>query len=183
MVPDRMQNQSTNHLDGTTVKDGEVHRPSDHQANQKAAITSEGARKCSSYQREGGVFFAKDVGQHMAVLPEVDVMLSEVKIDDIQVGDPGVPLTKEQEEFCQLIWKNRHLLMGEGNALPPAARGVICDIDVGGATPIAQRVRPVTPKFREKLADLIKGLLSARIIFSSTSPWVSPIVVIVRRMG
>ena len=73
-------------------------------------------------------------------------------------------MTIEQGELRQLIWKKRHLLMGMGNALPPAARGVICDIDVGGATPIAQLLRPVARKFLEKLADLIKGLLSAKVI-------------------
>ena len=73
--------------------------------------------------------------------------------------------------------------MGKGNALPPAARGAVCDIDVGGASPIAQRVRPVAPKFREKLADLIKGLLSAKIIRPSTSPWASPIVIIIKKNG
>ena len=60
--------------------------------------------------------FAGDVDQHMAILPKVDVMLREVKIGYIQVGDAGVLLTKEQEELLQLIWKKRHLLMGKGNA-------------------------------------------------------------------
>lgn len=31
----------------------------------------------------------------------------------------------------------------------------MCDIDVGNARPIAQRVRKVAPQFWEKLADLI----------------------------
>ena len=35
-------------------------------------------------------------------------------------------------------------------------------------------VRPVAPEFSEKLADVIKGLLSAKIIQPSTSPWASP---------
>ena len=61
--------------------------------------------------------------------------------------------------------------------------GAVCDIDVGGANPIAQRVRPVAPKFREKLADLSKGLLTAQIIRPSTSPWASPIVVIIKKNG
>ena len=73
--------------------------------------------------------------------------------------------------------------MGKGNALPPAARGAICDIDVGNARPIAQRVRKVAPQFREKLSDLIKGLLSSKIIQHSTSPWASPIVIIVKKNG
>ena len=70
--------------------------------------------------------------------------------------------------------------MGKGNALPPAARGAVFDIDVGGANPIAQRVRPVAPQFREKLADLIKEFLSAKIIRPSTSPWASPIVIFIK---
>ncbi|CAI5722015.1 unnamed protein product [Peronospora effusa] len=135
----------------------------------------------SMYYHESGELYAEDVDQHMAVLPEIVSSTEEVTIDYIQVGDPGVPLTKDQEGLRQLIWANRHLLIGKGNALPPAARGAVCDIDVGGAHPIAQRVRPVAPKFREKLADLIKGLLSARIIQPSTSPWASPIVRIYAR--
>ena len=54
---------------------------------------------------------------------------------------------------------------------------------MGNARPIAQRVRKVAPQFREKLADLIKGLLSAKIIQPSTSPWASPIVIIVKKNG
>jgi hypothetical protein len=74
-------------------------------------------------------------------------------------------------------------LMGKGNALPPAAHGAICDIDVGGDKPIAQRCRPVAPRYREKLSDLIKGLLSAKMISLSTSPWASPIVIIIKKNG
>nr|KAE8920000.1 hypothetical protein PF009_g29700 [Phytophthora fragariae] len=82
-----------------------------------------------------------------------------------------------------MIWKKRHLLIGKGNALPPAARGVVCDIDEGEAKPIAQRVRKIAPQFREKVSDLLKGLLSAKIIQASRSPWASPIVVIIKKNG
>ena len=73
--------------------------------------------------------------------------------------------------------------MGKGNALPPAARGAICDIDVGDAKPIAQRVRKVAPRYMEKLFKLLKGLLSAGIIKPSESPWASPIVIVVKKNG
>ena len=135
------------------------------------------------YYHESGDLFAEDIEQHMAVLPEMSATTGEVTIEDIQIGDPNVPLTTEQHQLRLLIWKSRHLLMGKGNALPPAARGAICDIDVGGAAPIAQRVRPVAPKYREKLSDLIKGLLAAKIVQPSTSPWASPIVVIIKKNG
>ncbi|GMF67136.1 unnamed protein product [Phytophthora fragariaefolia] len=70
-----------------------------------------------------------------------------------------------------------------GNALPPAAVGVVCDIDVGDATPIAQRVRQAAPQYRDKLSALTQGLLGASIVSTSTSPWASPIVVVIKKNG
>ena len=119
----------------------------------------------------------------MAVLPEMSTTTKKGKIDDIQIGDPNVPLTADQQRLRSLIWKSRHPLIAYGNALPPAARSAICDIDVGGAAPIALRVRPVAPKYREKLSDLIKGLLATKIVHPSTSPLASPIVVIIKNNG
>ncbi|POM77052.1 Hypothetical protein PHPALM_5625 [Phytophthora palmivora] len=132
---------------------------------------------------EGGDLFAEDVESQMAVLPEVVTTTEEVTIDDLQVGDPEINTPEEIDRLRQIIWKRAHLLIGKGNALPPAALGAICDIDVGGATPIAQRCRRVAPQFREKLSDLIKGLLSATIITHSTSPWASPIVITIKENG
>ena len=96
--------------------------------------------------------------------------------------DPGVAPKEQVDRLRQIIWQKRHLLMGKGNALPPASRGAMCDIDVGNARPFAQRVRKVAPQFREKLSDLIKGLLSSKIIQHSTSQWASPIVIIVKKI-
>ena len=59
----------------------------------------------------------------MAVLPEIVSSTAEITIDEIQVGDPGIPLSQDQEKLRQLIWKSRHLLIGKGNALPPRSTG------------------------------------------------------------
>ncbi|POM77680.1 Reverse transcriptase, partial [Phytophthora palmivora] len=103
---------------------------------------------------EGDDLYAEDVDQEMAILSEINPTTDEVKIEDIQVGDPGIQTTAEIERLRQKIWKY--------------------------ARPIAQRVRKIAPRFREKLSDLIKGLLSASY---SRSPWASPIVVIVKKNG
>ena len=102
------------------------------------------------YYHDGGELFAEDVDQHMAVLLGVGTPKQEITIDDIQVGDPGVPRTDDQDKVRQAIWRSRHSLIGKGNALPPAALGAVCDIDMGGANTVAERVRPVAPKFRER---------------------------------
>ncbi|KAE8900379.1 hypothetical protein PF003_g15336 [Phytophthora fragariae] len=119
----------------------------------------------------------------MAVLPEITSTTEEVKIEDIQVGDQLWNAPEEINRLRRIIWRRKHLLIGMGNALPPAAVGVVCDIDVGDVSPIAQRVRRVAPQYREKLSALIQGLLGASIISTSTSPWASPIVVIIKKNG
>ncbi|POM69129.1 LOW QUALITY PROTEIN: Reverse transcriptase [Phytophthora palmivora] len=98
--------------------------------------------------------------------------------EDVEMNTP-----EEIDRLRQIIWKRAHLLIGKGNALPPAALGAICDIDLGEETPVAERCRRVTPPFREKLSDIIKGLLSATIITHSTSPWASPIMIIIKKNG
>ena len=47
----------------------------------------------------------------MAVLPEVTTPTEEVTIVEIQVGDPGIPLSDDQKKLRLLIWESRHLLM------------------------------------------------------------------------
>ncbi|OWY96950.1 reverse transcriptase, partial [Phytophthora megakarya] len=135
------------------------------------------------YYHEGSDLYAEDVDGQMAVLPEVPVTTEGVKIDDIQLCGSDSQTPEEIGRLRQKIWKFRHLLIGRGNALPPAARGVVCDIDVGGARPFALKCRKLWIQFREKLADLIKGLLSAKMINYSRSPWASPIVVIIKKNG
>ncbi|KAG3146828.1 hypothetical protein PI124_g15101 [Phytophthora idaei] len=131
---------------------------------------------------EGGDLYAEDVGEGMAVVLGVLLTSEEVKIEDIQL-DPTSNTPEEVDRLRNGIWRFKHLLIGKGNALAPAARGVICDIDMSGARPIAQKVRNVAPQFREKLSDLIKGLLNAKIIRFSTSPWASPIVITIKKNG
>ncbi|KAE9082583.1 hypothetical protein PF010_g21532 [Phytophthora fragariae] len=108
----------------------------------EVAIQLEDEQVC---YHEGGDLRAEEVESGMAVLPEVTQSTEDVTIEDIQVGDPTVNSSEEINRLRQLIWRRRHLLIGKGNALPPAARGIVCDIDVGGAKPIPQRVRKSGP--------------------------------------
>ena len=48
------------------------------------------------YYYKGGELFAKDLEQHLAELQEVAVSSTEITIDDVVVGDPGVPLTEDK---------------------------------------------------------------------------------------
>ncbi|OWY99419.1 reverse transcriptase [Phytophthora megakarya] len=122
------------------------------------------------YYHEGSDLYAEDVDGQMAVLPEVPVTTEDVKIEDIQLCGSDNQIPEEIDRLRQMIWKFRHLLIGKGNVLPLASRGVVCDIDVGGARPIALKCRKLWIQFREKLADLIEGLLSPKMINYCRSP-------------
>ena len=52
----------------------------------------------TTYSHQCGDLYAEDVDQHMAVLPDIVTPTAEVTIDGIQVGDPDVPLTEDQEQ-------------------------------------------------------------------------------------
>ncbi|OWZ07009.1 reverse transcriptase [Phytophthora megakarya] len=80
-------------------------------------------------------------------------VLPEVEATTKEVTIDNIQVDEECERLRRIIWKRRHLLIG------------------------------AAPQFREKLSMLIKGLLSAKNITTSTSPWASPIVVIIKDNG
>ncbi|POM78838.1 Hypothetical protein PHPALM_3584 [Phytophthora palmivora] len=183
--PTRILTRQTNHPKVATMQTAEPMgepKPEDRESLQVEAKKElhEAHQVCI---HKGGDLFAEDVESQMVVLPEVVTTTEEVTIDNLQVGDPEVNTPEEIDRHRQIIWKRAHLLIGKGNALPPAPLGAICGIDVGEATPVAQRCRWVAPQFREKVSDLIKRLLSATIITHSTLSWVSSIVIIIKKNG
>ncbi|OWZ10188.1 reverse transcriptase [Phytophthora megakarya] len=111
------------------------------------------------YYHDSGDLSAENLEGNLAVLPEILILTTaKVSIEDPQVGDSGSATPEEIKRLRQIIWKKRHLLIGKGNALPPAAKGVVCDIDVGNAKPIAPRTRKVPTRFHEKVAGLGNAL-------------------------
>ncbi|OWY91084.1 hypothetical protein PHMEG_00040489, partial [Phytophthora megakarya] len=76
------------------------------------------------YYHEGSDLYAEDVDGQLAVLPEVPATTEDVRIEDIQLCGSDNQTPEEIDRLRQRIWKFRHLLIGKGIALPPAARGV-----------------------------------------------------------
>ena len=59
----------------------------------------------------------------------------------------------------------------------------VCDIDVGDHPPVAQRARRLPLNILAKLYELLKGLLRAKLIVVSKSPWASPVVIVLKKNG
>ncbi|POM77629.1 LOW QUALITY PROTEIN: Reverse transcriptase, partial [Phytophthora palmivora] len=95
--------------------------------------------------------------------------------------EPRVYMREGTELLAQL--RDQLIFLGDGNAAPAPARGVICDLDVGDAKPVGQRPRSVAPHLMLKVYELLKKLLETGLIEYSNSPWASPIVIVLKKNG
>ncbi|POM64566.1 Hypothetical protein PHPALM_19886 [Phytophthora palmivora] len=70
-------------------------------------------------------------------------------------------------------------MISSGNALPPPAYGVVCDIDVVDHSPIKQRARRVALKYLKPLYQIV----TSEIYVFSKGPWASPIIIVLKKNG
>ncbi|OWZ12338.1 reverse transcriptase, partial [Phytophthora megakarya] len=128
-------------------------------------------------------------GEHMSqltdqlvMLPDVDDLSPECDIEGVDVGEPCESTETQERPLKTVLKRHRNIFLGDGNAAPPPARGVICDLDMGDARPVAQQPdRSVCTSI--KVYKLLKKLLEATLIEHSKSPWVSPIVIVHKKNG
>ncbi|OWZ07052.1 hypothetical protein PHMEG_00020605 [Phytophthora megakarya] len=70
----------------------------------------------------------------------------------------------QQRRLDDVLKTHEAIMILSGNALPPPAYGVVCDIDVQGHAPIKQRAKRIPLRHLQKLYKLLKGLLKAGLI-------------------
>ncbi|POM61055.1 hypothetical protein PHPALM_29992, partial [Phytophthora palmivora] len=124
-----------------------------------------------------------DYAQELAFLPD----LTEITVTALDYTCPNVQNKDldegQQQKLVDVLKRHEEIMISSGNALPPPAYGVVCDIDVQGHAPIKQRARRTPLRFLIKLYALLKGLLRAGLITFSDSPWASPIVIVLKKNG
>ncbi|POM74989.1 Hypothetical protein PHPALM_7964, partial [Phytophthora palmivora] len=124
-----------------------------------------------------------DYAQELAFLPD----LTEITVTALDYTGPNVQNKDldvgQQQKLVDVLRRHEKIMISSGNALPPPAYGVVCDIDVQGHAPIKQRARRTPLRFLGKLYGLLKGLLRAGLITFSDSPWASPIVIVLKKNG
>ncbi|GMF31693.1 unnamed protein product [Phytophthora fragariaefolia] len=135
------------------------------------------------FEYEGYEIHFEDHAHELAFLPDLTVPASTIlDYDALNVKnttlDPIVQL-----KLVETLRRHEEIMIASGNALPPPAYGVVCDIDVRGHAPIKQRARRIPLKYLRKLYELLKGLLEAGLIASSSSPWASLIVIVLKENG
>ncbi|OWY93092.1 reverse transcriptase [Phytophthora megakarya] len=115
------------------------------------------------------------------MLPEIEELTPECNIDEANVGVPGVTTPGMEATMRGILKRHRSIFLGDGNAAPAPARGVVCDIDVGEAKPVALRARQIAASFLVKVFELLKKLLEAELIQHSESEWSSPVVIVLKK--
>ncbi|POM73960.1 Hypothetical protein PHPALM_9140 [Phytophthora palmivora] len=124
-----------------------------------------------------------DYAQELAFLPD----LTEISVTALDYTGPKVQNKDldegQQQKLVGVLKRHEKIMISSGNALPPPAYGMVCDIDVQGLAPIKQRARRTPLRFLGKLYELLKGLLRAGLITFSDSPWASPIVIVLKKNG
>ncbi|OWZ00558.1 reverse transcriptase [Phytophthora megakarya] len=117
------------------------------------------------------------------MLPEIEERTPECNIDEANVGVPGVTTPEMEAKMRGILKRHRSIFLGDGNAAPDPARGVVCYIDVGEAKTVALRAsaRQIAAPFLVKVFELLKKLLEAELIEHSESEWSSPIVIMLKK--
>uniref|UniRef100_H3H499 Reverse transcriptase/retrotransposon-derived protein RNase H-like domain-containing protein n=1 Tax=Phytophthora ramorum TaxID=164328 RepID=H3H499_PHYRM len=110
-----------------------------------------------------------DYAHELAFLPD----LTEASETVLDYSGPNVlnpsATARQQESLVAVLKRHEKIMIASGNALPPPAYGV--------------RARRTPLRHLRKLYELLKGLLKARLVVFSDSPWASPIVIVLKKNG
>ncbi|KAE8875584.1 hypothetical protein PF005_g21471 [Phytophthora fragariae] len=130
-----------------------------------------------------GCELLSDLRNQLAALPELRDLSPKADLSTADVGVPGVTTPEMDARIHTILERHHASFLGDGNAVPTPARGVVCDLDIGDAQPVAQRSRPIRPEHLQKVYDLLKKLLETKLIEYSDSQRASPIVTVMKKNG
>ncbi|KAE9298831.1 hypothetical protein PR003_g23131 [Phytophthora rubi] len=148
-----------------------------------ADANSEHTDEYSTAEHTANTINLEDYAHELAFLPDLtEALATELDYSASNVRHPELSLNL-QEKVVRVPKQHEKIMISSGNALPPPAYGVVCDIDVQGHPPIKQKARRVPLRHLKKLYELLKGLLKAGLVSFSTSPWASPIAIVLKKNG
>ncbi|KAE8908000.1 hypothetical protein PF005_g26893 [Phytophthora fragariae] len=139
-------------------------------------------RRRSEWEHTPTRIHLDDYAHELAFLP--DLTTAELTVLDYE-GDnvrSSAHSTDQYRKLVKVLRRHAKIMISSGNALPPPAYGVVCDI-VQNHDPIQQHARRVPLKHLEMMYELLKGLLKAGLVAFSNNPWASPIVIVLKKNG
>ncbi|KAK1940726.1 Retrovirus-related Pol polyprotein from transposon opus [Phytophthora citrophthora] len=116
------------------------------------------------YMREGTELLAQ-LRDQLVMLPELEELTPECDIDSADVGEPGKTTPEMEKRLRDILKYHRKIFLGDGNAAPAPARGVVCDLDVGDAKPL----KPQNSENHEPVSEM-PALTSQMTVFQRNIP-------------
>ncbi|OWY93614.1 hypothetical protein PHMEG_00036922, partial [Phytophthora megakarya] len=105
---------------------------------------------------EANYISLEDYAHELAFLPD----LTEPSVTTLDYDSPNVKNPElsggQQQQLIDVLKRHESIMISSGNALPPPAYGVTCDIDVDNHAPIKQKARKIPLRFLQKLYELLK---------------------------
>ncbi|KAE8964204.1 hypothetical protein PR001_g29132, partial [Phytophthora rubi] len=130
-----------------------------------------------------GTELLNDLRDQLAALPELKDLSPKADLATADIGESGVTTSEMEAQVRAILEKHHASFLGDGNAVPAPARGVVCDLDMGDAKPVAQRSRPIRPQHLRKVYELLEKLVQTKLVEYSDSDWASPIVIVMKKNG
>ncbi|GMF50360.1 unnamed protein product [Phytophthora fragariaefolia] len=174
--PDNPRIKSTSHSDKRSRDAGDTQKASSALANDCSSTTEAGIASFGRGQPEIERRSFERKWDLAGPQPTVD-------IEQARVSEPGESSVAQEAKLKGILKYHQTIFLGDGNAASPPTRGVVCDLDVGDAKPVAQHPRSIAPHLMVKVYELLKKLLETGLIEHSESHWASPIVIVLKKNG
>ncbi|KAE9006151.1 hypothetical protein PR003_g15733 [Phytophthora rubi] len=130
-----------------------------------------------------GTELLNDLRNQLAALPELKDLSPKADLATADIGASGVTTSEMEAQVRAILERHHASFLGDGNAVPAPTRGVVCDLDVGDAKPVAQRSRPIRPQHLREVYELLEKLVQTKFVEYSDSDWASPIVIVIKKNG
>ncbi|KAE8974511.1 hypothetical protein PR003_g25531, partial [Phytophthora rubi] len=129
-----------------------------------AEAATERTTEYSTAEHTANAINLEDYAHELAFLTDLtEALATELDYSASNVRHPELSLDL-QEKVVRELKQHEKIMISSGNALPPPAYGVVCDIDVQGHPPIKQKARRVPLRHLKKLYELLKGLLKTGLV-------------------
>ncbi|GMF16515.1 unnamed protein product [Phytophthora fragariaefolia] len=112
-------------------------------------------------EHPGNAIEFEDYAHELAFLPDLtEAASTTLDYTGSQVRHPSLSV-EQQDRVVKVLKSHERIMISRGNALPPPAYGLVCDIDVQEHPPIKQKARRIPLRHLKQLYELLKGLLKA----------------------
>ena len=104
-------------------------------------------------------------------------LLEKLQLDK----NPLLQIEKRSSKLLEILAKHWNCFDFHGNRIPKCKSDVTHHISTGPSAPIKSKCRPLNPIIAAKVKDKLDDLEKRGVIRKSSSPWASPILIVLKK--